>query len=101
MGIEPVIIDSKTENRKELLQKADIVVSAVGKPNALEPTWLKKGVILVNVGMHREKDGRLHGDYEENNVQDIASFYTPTPGGVGPVNVSCLLENLVLAAENR
>ncbi|MEK7534573.1 MAG: bifunctional 5,10-methylenetetrahydrofolate dehydrogenase/5,10-methenyltetrahydrofolate cyclohydrolase [Patescibacteria group bacterium] len=100
MGIEPVVIDSKTKNPEQLTKKADIIISAVGKPNAIKPEMIKKGVILIGVGLHKGNDGKLHGDYEEEKIKNIASFYTPIPGGVGPVNVAMLLENLVTAAEN-
>jgi methylenetetrahydrofolate dehydrogenase (NADP+)/methenyltetrahydrofolate cyclohydrolase len=60
---------------------------------------IKTGVILVGVGMHKGLDGKLHGDYNESDMQQSASFYTPIPGGVGPVNVAMLLKNLVVAAE--
>jgi len=55
--------------------------------------------MLISVGLHKEKDGKLRGDYNEDEIKNIASFYTPTPGGVGPVNVAMLLKNLVSAAE--
>ena len=100
MGIQPLVIDSKTKEPMKLTKKADIIISAVGKPNVIKPEMIKKGVILIGVGLHKEEDGKLHGDYEEEKIKNIASFYTPTPGGVGPLNVAMLLENLVSAAEN-
>ena len=99
-GIEPSIISSKTENREEILKNSDIVITAVGKPRIIEKNDLKTGVILIGVGMHREMDGKFHGDYEEKEISEITSFYTPTPGGVGPLNVAMLLKNVVEAAEN-
>lgn len=101
MDVEPKIIDSKTQNPKEVTKNADIIISTVGKPNIVKADMIKKGVILVSVGLHRGEDGRLHGDYEESEIKNIASFYTPTPRGVGPVNVACLLDNLVSAAEKK
>lgn len=95
--IEPVVIDSKTPNRDLLIKDADIVISAVGK-RIINSTNLKKGAILIGVGMHSE-NGKLFGDYDEEEIKNIASFYTPTPGGVGPLNVAMLLKNLVEAAE--
>lgn len=100
MKIEPKIIDSKTHNPNELTKNADILISAVGKQHVVKPNMLKKDVILVSVGMHKGSDSKLHGDYEEDDIKSVASFYTPTPGGVGPVNVAMLLENVVQAAEN-
>lgn len=100
LGVEPLIIDSKTENPDVITKKADIIISAVGKPNIIRPKIIRNGAVLISVGLYKGADGKLHGDYDEEGIKDIASFYTPTPGGVGPVNVACLLENLVSAAEN-
>ncbi|MFH1833253.1 MAG: bifunctional 5,10-methylenetetrahydrofolate dehydrogenase/5,10-methenyltetrahydrofolate cyclohydrolase [Candidatus Levyibacteriota bacterium] len=100
MGVELQIIDSKTQNPKDFTKSADIIISTVGKPNILKPEMIKKGIILISVGQHKGIDGKFHGDYEENEIKNIASFYTPTPGGIGPVNVAMLLENLVTAAQN-
>ena len=98
MNIKPIIIDSKTKNPKAITKNADIIISAVGKPSVIKPDMIKRGVILVSIGLHKGPDGKLHGDYDEDEIKNIASFYTPTPGGVGPVNVAMLLENLVYAA---
>lgn len=99
LGIEPEVISSKTEEKEEILKNSDIVISCVGKPNIVGGSMLKKGVILLGVGMHKGEDGKFHGDFNENGIENIVSYYTPTPGGVGPVNVAKLLTNLVEAAE--
>jgi len=99
LGIEPSIIDSKTEKPQEITRNSDIVISAVGKANIVSPEMIKQGTILIGVGQCRE-NGKIVGDYDEEKIKDIASFYTPTPGGVGPVDVACLLKNVVIAAEN-
>lgn len=99
LGVKPLIVDSKTKNPQNLTKKADIIISAVGKPNVIKKRMIKKDVILISVGLHHGNDGRLHGDYEEEEIKDIASFYTPSPGGVGPVNVAMLLDNVVKASE--
>lgn len=101
LGIEPTIIDSKTENVEDLTRSADIMVSAIGKSGVIKPEMLKKGVVLVGVGMHKGEDGKMHGDYDEEEIKNIASYYTPIPGGVGPVNVAMLLSNLIQAAETQ
>lgn len=100
LGVQPLIIDSKTKNPKEVAKKADILISAVGKSQMVNGDWLGKDVILISIGMHRGEDGKMHGDYEEDEVKDVATFYTPTPGGVGPVNVAMLLSNVIKAAEH-
>ena len=99
MGIEPNVIDSKTSNAISTTKKADIIISAVGKSDVVRPEMLKKGVILIGVGLSKGSDGKLHGDYDEQKIKNIASFYTPTPGGVGPLNVAMLLQNLVEATK--
>lgn len=96
---KPLIIDSKTKNPESITKNADTIISAVGKSNVVKPGMIKKGAILISVGLHKEPDGELHGDYEEEKIKNIASFYTPTPGGVGPVNVSILLKNVIQSSE--
>jgi methylenetetrahydrofolate dehydrogenase (NADP+)/methenyltetrahydrofolate cyclohydrolase len=101
MGIEPRVITSQTQNKEKILKNSDIVIGAVGKPEVIRTSDLKKGVTLVGIGMFRGDDGKFHSDYNEEEIKDISSHYTPTPGGVGPVNVAMLLSNLVKAAEQR
>jgi methylenetetrahydrofolate dehydrogenase (NADP+)/methenyltetrahydrofolate cyclohydrolase len=91
------IIHSQTPNPKEIMKSADILISCVGKERVVAATAVKPGAILISVGLWRAEDGRLHGDYEENEIKDIASFYTPTPGGIGPLNIASLMQNLVKA----
>lgn len=101
LGIHPTIVDSKTPNPQAITKQADIIISAVGKSHIITKKLIKQDVILVSIGLHRETDGKLHGDYDEENIQGIASFYTPTPGGIGPVNVAMLLTNLAVAAQGQ
>lgn len=98
-GVTPEIIDSQTKHPEAFTLQADIIITAVGKPDILRADMIKKDVILLNVGMTRGDDEKFMGDYNTEEIKDIASWYTPTPGGVGPVNVACLLDNLVTAAE--
>jgi methylenetetrahydrofolate dehydrogenase (NADP+)/methenyltetrahydrofolate cyclohydrolase len=99
-GISPEIIDSKTKNPTAITKTADIIIAAVGKKNILTKDMIKPGVILICVGMGKDVNGNFFADYNQDEIQDIAGWYTPTPGGVGPVNVAKLMENVVLAAEN-
>lgn len=99
-SVHPTVIDSKTKSPEKLMKKADIIISAVGRENTVKKKNIKKGVILISVGITRNINNKLRGDYDEETVKDIASFYTPTPGGVGPVNVAMLWENLLTATEN-
>ncbi len=101
LSVTPHLIDSKTKEPEKLMKQADIVISAVGRENMVKAETLKKGVILISVGINRGENNKLHGDYNEKKIQDIASYYTPTPGGVGPVNVAMLMENLLTATERQ
>jgi methylenetetrahydrofolate dehydrogenase (NADP+) / methenyltetrahydrofolate cyclohydrolase len=99
-GVDPIIIDSKTVSPKQIINTADIIISAVGKKNIIKSSMLKNGVALIGAGQHRENDGEFHGDYEEEEIKNITSFYTPTPGGIGPINVAMLLKNLFDATQS-
>jgi methylenetetrahydrofolate dehydrogenase (NADP+)/methenyltetrahydrofolate cyclohydrolase len=92
------VIHSTTDNREFLLKNADIVISCVGK-QVIHKKDVKDGVILIGVGLSRQ-NGKLIGDYDENEIKDTASYYTPTPGGVGPLTVAFLLKNIVDAYGN-
>ena len=100
LSVEPIQIDSTTAHPEEKMKQADIIISAVGK-KVINPTIIKPGVILIGVGLFKGPDDKLQGDYDEEEIKDIASFYTPTPGGIGPVNVAMLMENLITATENQ
>jgi len=91
------LIHSKTPNPEKIVNRADIIISCVGKERIIPKDAIKQGVILISVGIWKDSNGKLRGDYNEDEISGIASFYTPTPGGVGPVNVACLMKNLVEA----
>lgn len=91
--INYLAVNSKTVDKEKYLQKADIIISAVGK-KVITPESLKQGVFLINIGLRKE-NGRFKGDYEEKEIKKIASFYTLTPGGVGPIDVAYLYKNLL------
>jgi methylenetetrahydrofolate dehydrogenase (NADP+)/methenyltetrahydrofolate cyclohydrolase len=92
LGIIPTVVRRDTPDPEHILKEADIIISAVGK-TIIKPSDLKQGVILIGVGLHRNEEGKLKGDYED--VEEVASFYTPSPGGVGPVNLAYLFKNLL------
>lgn len=98
--VDAQIIDRKTPNPKDVSKTADILISAVGKDKTVTADMLKKGVILIGVGIHIDNEGKVRGDYHRDEIADIVSYYSPTPGGIGPMNVACLMQNLVKAAEN-
>lgn len=97
---------SKTKNLKELCQKADIVVAAVGRANLVKGDWVKEGAIVIDVGINREEDRtekkgyKIVGDVEFDSVVKKARAITPVPGGVGPMTIACLLNNTLKAFKN-
>lgn len=95
------VITSQTPNQEKILKNADIIISCVGKERIISKENIKPGCILISVGIWRDSLGKLHGDYEGDDIADIASYYTPTPGGVGPVNVACLMQNLIHATQKH
>lgn len=99
LQLSPTIIDSKTTSVSTILNKSDIVISSVGKKNIVRAEDLKPNAIVIGVGITKDREEGTIGDFDETAVAPVASFYTPTPGGVGPVNVAYLLQNLVEAAE--
>lgn len=96
LQIKTQVIDSKTSDKKKIIKSADIIVTSVGK-KIIEKEDIKRDVLLIGVGMHTV-EGKLKGDYEVEEIIDKASFYSPTPGGAGPVNVIMLMKNLIEAA---
>lgn len=86
------VAHSKTQNLKELCQTADILISAVGKPEMVKGDWVKKGAVVVDVGINRV-NGKLVGDVAFDEVSKVASAITPVPGGVGPMTVAMLMYN--------
>jgi methylenetetrahydrofolate dehydrogenase (NADP+)/methenyltetrahydrofolate cyclohydrolase len=91
-------VDSKTENPKAIIKSGDVLISTVGKREIIKTGEVKKGAIVIGIGMHKGDDGKLYPDYDQEQIAKIASYFTPVPGGVGPVNVAMLLKNLVKAA---
>ncbi len=100
-GADVSVVHSKTKNPKEITREADILVSAVGKPKLVTEDMVKPGAVVVDVGINpieEELKIRLVGDVDFENVKKIASKITPVPGGVGPMTVASLMQNLFEAA---
>ncbi|MBD5428959.1 tetrahydrofolate dehydrogenase/cyclohydrolase catalytic domain-containing protein [Lactobacillus sp.] len=89
------IAHSKTKNLSELTKQADIIVSDVGQAHLVTGDMVKDGVIIIDVGMNRE-DGQLMGDVEYDEVESKSSAITPVPGGVGPLTVASLMEQVIV-----
>ena len=99
-GAEIIKIHSQTPKPIDsLVQKGDIVISAVGQPKLVTANMVKKDVVVIDIGMNRDHEtGKLVGDVDFENVSKKASLITPVPGGVGPMTVAMLMTNLVKAA---
>jgi len=95
------ICHSRTEKLAHVVAEADVVVAAVGQPALIDGEWIKRGAVVIDVGMNRLEDGSLVGDVGFEIGASRASWITPVPGGVGPMTVACLISNTLQAAESR
>lgn len=89
------VAHSKTQHLPELCQCADILIAACGQPKMVKKNWVKKGALVLDVGINRDENGKICGDVDFDDVVDVAKFVSPVPGGVGPMTVAMLLENTV------
>lgn len=89
---------SKTKNLKDIVKSSDIVVAALGEPEFIKKDWLKEGAVVIDTG-YSYINGHSVGDVE--SPEGVASFYTPVPGGVGPITIATLLNNTLIAAQNQ
>ena len=95
------ICHSKTKNIKEHIKDADVVISAIGKPEYVTADMVKDGVIVIDVGINRNEDGKIVGDVDFENVSKKASYITPVPGGVGPMTIAMLMNNVIKACNKQ
>ena len=89
------ICHSRTVNLKEITRRADILVVAVGKPGFVDESFVKEGAVVIDVGIHRNEEGKLCGDVDLDSVAPKAGAVTPVPGGVGPMTIAMLMANCV------
>ena len=97
-------VHSKSNNIQKIVKEADIIVAAVGIPNLVKESWVKKDAIVIDVGINRihyEDKVKLVGDVDFKEVESLASFITPVPGGVGPMTIACLLMNTVFQCSRK
>ena len=100
-GATVTICHSKTQDLPGKVKSADIVVAAVGIPRFVQADWLKKGSVVIDVGINRLETGELVGDVDFDQAKDVVNAITPVPGGVGPMTIVTLLENTLLAHKYR
>ncbi|MDE7399192.1 MAG: bifunctional methylenetetrahydrofolate dehydrogenase/methenyltetrahydrofolate cyclohydrolase FolD [Oscillospiraceae bacterium] len=91
------VCHSKTKNLAEVCSRADILVAAVGRPNFVTADMVKKGAVVIDVGINRLENGKLCGDVKFDEVSEKAGWITPVPGGVGPMTIAMLMRNTVTA----
>ena len=95
------ICHSKTKDLKEYTKRADILVSAVGKEKIVTSDMVKDNVIVIDVGINRNSEGKVVGDVDFENVKKKASYITPVPGGVGPMTIAMLMSNVIKATKEQ
>ncbi len=95
------IAHSRTKNLKEVCQKADVLITAVGKAKMFDDEYIKEGAVVLDVGINRDENGKLCGDVDFEKCKEKASAITPVPGGVGPMTIAMLLHNTLIAYKMR
>ena len=93
------VCHSRTQNLKEFTKQADILISAIGKAKFITEDMVKDGAVVIDVGINRNDEGNLVGDVDYENVEPKTSYITPVPGGVGPMTIAMLMNNVVKAAK--
>lgn len=92
------VCHSKTKDLSKYTKNADIVISAIGKAKFVTADMVKKGAVIIDVGINRTDDGKITGDVDFENVSKKASYITPVPGGVGPMTIAMLMNNVIKAS---
>ena len=89
---------SHTADLREVTKRADVLVVALGRPKFIDASYVKEGAAVIDVGIHRQDNGKLCGDVDFDSVEPVAGAITPVPGGVGPMTIAMLMNNCVEAA---
>ena len=92
---------SKTQNIQEIASKADVLISAIGKANFVTADMVKENAVVIDVGINRLDNGKITGDVDFENVKEKASYITPVPGGVGPMTIAMLMNNVIKATKRQ
>jgi methylenetetrahydrofolate dehydrogenase (NADP+)/methenyltetrahydrofolate cyclohydrolase len=94
------VCHSKTKYLPATCRDADILITAIGKPKFFDQSYVKPGAVVIDVGINRDASGELCGDVDFEKVAPISSYITPVPGGCGPMTITMLLQNTLVAAKN-
>ena len=95
------VCHSRTQNLKEFTKQADILISAIGKAKFVTEDMVKDGAVIIDVGINRNNEGKLVGDVDYENVEPKTSYITPVPGGVGPMTIAMLMNNVIKATRRQ
>lgn len=95
------VCHSKTKDLKQYTKRADIIIAAIGQSKFVTADMVKEGVVIIDVGINRGEDGKLTGDVDFENVVKKASYITPVPGGVGPMTIAMLMNNVIKASKEQ
>lgn len=95
------VVHSKTVDIANITNKADILIVAVGKARMLKKEMVKEGAVVIDVGVNRDKNGKLCGDVDFDEVEKVSGVITKVPGGVGPMTITCLMENTIEAFKRK
>jgi methylenetetrahydrofolate dehydrogenase (NADP+)/methenyltetrahydrofolate cyclohydrolase len=95
------IAHSRTKNLKEVCNRADVLIAAIGKAKFFNEEYVKDGAVVLDVGINRDENNKLCGDVDFESVKDKVSYITPVPGGIGPMTITMLLSNTLDAYKRR
>ena len=95
------VCHSKTKNLAEHTKRADVLIAAIGKPHFITADMVKENAVVIDVGINRTEEGKILGDVEFETVEKKVEYITPVPGGVGPMTIAMLMNNVIKAARNQ
>jgi len=99
-GYSVINLNSRSSNKKEIIKRADVIISGIGKGKYIKGDMIKKGVILIDAGTSESGSG-IVGDIDFESVKNVAGFLSPVPGGVGPVTIAMLFNNVLKVAKSK
>ena len=100
-GCTVTVCHSRTKNLQAHVERAEVLVVAIGRAEHVPGAWIRPGAVVVDVGMNRREDGTLCGDVDFEGASERAAWITPVPGGVGPMTIAMLMHNTLLSAKAR